>query len=102
MLSMLHLCILNMDSVAGFDWDDNNVAKVAARGFTAADVERAFLNGRGTYFPDQDHSGGEERFWLIGVTDDGRHVTVPFTVRGVRVRPITAWTTARKYRRWVR
>ena len=29
-------------------------------------------------------------------------VTVPFTVRTERIRPITAWTTARKYRKWVR
>ena len=91
-----------MDDLVGFDWNDGNVAKVVARGFTVADVERAFLNGRGTSFPDADHSSHEERFWLIGVTDDGRHITVPFTVRDDLVRPITAWTTARKYRRWVR
>ncbi len=91
-----------MDSVAGFDWHENNVAKVNARGFTVSDVERAFLNGRGTFFPDNDPPSDEERFWLIGVTDDRRHITVPFTVRGDLLRPITAWTTARKYRRWVR
>ena len=91
-----------MDNVIGFDWDESNEAKVQARGFMVADVERAFLNGRGTYFPDKQHSNHEARFWLIGMTDDGRHITVPFTVRGERVRPITAWTTARKYRRWVR
>jgi uncharacterized DUF497 family protein len=91
-----------MDTVRGFDWDEGNASKVAARGFSTADVERAFLNGRGSYFPDLRHSEGEERFWLIGVTDDGRHVTVPFAVRGDLIRPVTAWTTARKYRRWVR
>ncbi len=94
--------MLDMDTVQGFDWDDANASKVAERGFTVADVERAFLNGRGTYFPDLDHSVREERFWLIGVTDDGRHITVPFTVRGELNRPITAWTTKRRYRRWVR
>lgn len=94
--------MLDMDSVSGFEWDEGNSSKVLARGFTIADVERAFLNGRGTYFPDLSHSEGEERFWLIGVTDDGRHITVPFTVRDDQVRPITAWTTNRKYRRWVR
>ncbi len=94
--------MLDMDSVSGFDWDEANAGKVEARGFTGADVERAFLNGRGTYFPDVGHSEGEERFWLIGVTDDGRHITVPFTVRHGMIRPITAWTTKKKYRRWVR
>ncbi len=91
-----------MDEALSFDWDAGNTRKVEARGFTIADVEGAFLNGRGTYFPDRRHSAGEERFWLIGVTDDGRHVTVPFAVRDDLIRPITAWTTARKYRRWVR
>ena len=91
-----------MDNAVGFEWDENNIDKVQIRGFTMSDVERAFLNGRGTYFPDKEHPSGEERFWLIGITDDGRHITVPFTVRGTRLRPITAWTTARKYRKWVR
>ena len=94
--------ILDMDAIRGFDWDDGNVSKVETRGFTVADVERAFLNGRGTYFPDLRRSETEERHWLIGLTDDGRHVTVPFTIRTDRIRPITAWTTARKYRKWVR
>jgi uncharacterized DUF497 family protein len=94
--------MLDMDILSGFEWDEGNVGKVEARGFTVADVERAFLNGRGTYFPDLSDSEGEERFWLIGITDDGRHITVPFTVRDDRIRPITAWKTNRKYRRWVR
>ena len=94
--------MLSMDTLEGFDWDQANVGKVESRGFSTADVERAFLNGRGTYFPDRKHSGDEGRFWLIGITDDGRHITVPFTVRGDKVHPITAWTTNHKYRRWVR
>ena len=94
--------MVSMDDVLGFDWDAGNTTKVEARGFTSADVERAFLNGRGTYFPYRRHSSHEGRFWLIGITDDGRHMTVPFTVRDDRIRPVTAWTTARKYRRWVR
>ena len=64
--------MLNMDTVERFDWDEGNVGKVEARGFSVADVESAFLNGRGTYFPDLQHSDGEPRFWLIGLTDDGR------------------------------
>jgi hypothetical protein len=94
--------MLDMDNLVGFDWDENNSSKVEARGFTVADIERAFLNGRGTVFPDRQHSGEEARFWLIGLTDDGRHITVPSTVRSDLIRPITAWTTKRKYRRWVR
>lgn len=91
-----------MDALRGFDWDEGNASKVETRGFAVADVERAFLNGRGTYFPDLRHSETEERHWLIGLTDDGRHVTVPFTIRTDRIRPITAWKTARQYRKWVR
>ena len=94
--------MLGMDNLIGFDWDAGNARKGEVRGFSMADIERAFLNGRGTVFPDLHHSEGETRSWLIGVTDDGRHITVPFTVRGDLIRPVTAWTTARKYRRWVR
>ena len=75
-----------MDTILGFEWDEGNMAKVETRGFTVGDVERTFLNGRGTLFPDLGHSQGEDRYWLIGITDDGRHVTVPFTVRTQRIR----------------
>ena len=94
--------MLSMDKPQGFEWDNGNTSKVEARGFSVADVERAFLNGRGTYFPDRQHSGREARYWLIGLTDGGRHITVPFAVRNDMIRPITAWTTKRRYRRWVR
>jgi uncharacterized DUF497 family protein len=94
--------MVSMDTLEVFEWDEANVAKVEARGFSAADVESAFLNGRGTCFRDRKHSEAEGRLWLIGMTDDDRHITVPFTVRGAKVRPITAWTTKRRYRRWVR
>ena len=40
--------MLDMDRLSGFEWDGGNVSKVEARGFTVADVERAFLNERGT------------------------------------------------------
>ena len=59
------MCILHMDSILGFEWDDGNVRKVEARSFSVADLERAFLNGRGTYFPDLRHSETEDRHWLI-------------------------------------
>lgn len=94
--------MLDMDTINGFDWDAANRDHIASRGFAVAAGESAFLNGRGSYFPDRQHSESEPRFWLIGLTDDGRHITVPFTVRDERIRPITAWTTKRKYRRWVR
>ena len=94
--------MLDMATIVGFNWDENNIAKVTASGFPPSDVELAFLNGRGTLFPDRTHSEGELRLWLIGMTDDGRHITVPFTIRNELIRPITAWTTKRKYRRWTR
>ena len=94
--------MLDPQRAEGFEWDSANLEKVEARGFSAFDVERAFLNGRGTIFPDLKHSEAETRYWLIGVTDDGRHITVPFTMRENLIRPITAWKTKRKYRRWVR
>ena len=94
--------MLDQQRAEGFEWDAANLEKIEARGFSAADVERAFLNGRGTVFPDRKHSEEEQRYWLIGVTDRGRHITVPFTMRDERIRPITAWETKRKYRRWVR
>ena len=45
-------------------------------------------------FPDLKHSQSEERYIALGVTDEGRHIFVAFTLRNISektyIRPISS------------
>lgn len=79
--------------VAGFEWDHGNRGKCQKHGVSLVAIESLF-RGPVAVFPDQTHSGDEERLKAIGRSDAGRHVLIVFTLRtreGARyIRPISA------------
>lgn len=79
--------------VTGFDWDHGNRDKCRKYGVSIAEIESVFRNPIAT-FPDPAHSQHEERFKAIGLTREGRHIFLVFTLRERRgetlVRPISA------------
>lgn len=81
-----------------FDWDESNEEHV----LDPAEVEEAVLDPDGIG-ADARNVAGEERAALIGATESGRVLHVVYTIRGERVRPITArdadGTEKRRYRR---
>jgi uncharacterized DUF497 family protein len=78
---------------SGFDWDDGNRGKCLKHGVSAAEIEALFM-GPVAIRPDLEHSQSETRFLAIGLTVEGRHILVAFTIRhrpGERyIRPISA------------
>lgn len=82
----------------GFEWDDANVEHVARHGLDPADVELALANGALTL----QHAvtgSGEKRWVSVGPTGargNGRLVVVVWTVRGARVRVVTAYPAAKR------
>ncbi|HYU11069.1 MAG TPA: BrnT family toxin [Stellaceae bacterium] len=79
--------------VAGFDWDRANRDKCQKHGVSIDAIEAAFRKPIAVV-PDPAHSGVEERFKAIGVTDEGRHILIVFALR-IRegetfIRPISA------------
>ena len=85
--------------IAGFDWDRANRDKCQAHGVSIAAIESAFRRPVAVV-PDPRHSTAEERFKAIGVTDEGRHVLIVFTLRSrgrqAVIRPISARYMHRK------
>ena len=85
--------------IARFDWDRGNREKCRKHGLSLDEIEAAFARPL-AILPDPAHSRGEERFKAIGVTAQGRHIFVVFTLRGrdglVFVRPISARPMHRK------
>ena len=83
----------------GFDWDQANAPKILERhGVTPGDCEQVFFNEPLLVAPDARHSGAEERWAALGRTAVGRPLTVVFTFRGGRIRPISARDMSRKER----
>ena len=88
-----------LGTLSGFDWDEGNRAKCRKHGVSPAEIEALFVRP-GRMFSDAGHSATEERFRIIGRTDNGRYVFLVFTVRekdGRKfVRPISARYMHRK------
>lgn len=84
---------MDISHVAGFDWDDGNLAKCQKHGVTIADIESVFI-GAPSIGPDIAHSTMETRFLAIGRAASGRHVFLAFTWRerdgAPFIRPISA------------
>ena len=83
----------------GFDWDSGNAEKNRAKhGVTQAECEQVFFNAPLVAAADAAHSGQEARFFVLGQTDAGRLLFEAFTLRGTRIRVISARDMSRKER----
>jgi hypothetical protein len=84
----------------GFDWDEGNAPKIPARHrVSPAECEQVFFNEPLVVAEDAAHSGAEQRWAAWGRTAEGRTLAVVFTLRGDRIRPISAREMNRKERR---
>jgi len=86
-------------AIAGFDWDDGNLAKCRKHGVSAQEIEFLFEAGP-QIAPDIKHSGAEDRFIAVGRSAMGRALFVAFMFRKVegtfRIRPVSARYMHRK------
>ena len=77
--------------VEGFEWDAGNSAKNWRRHqVRQAEAEQTLLNRPLVVAADLKHSQKEPRFIALGQTEAGRNLAVVFTIRGKRVRVISA------------
>ena len=84
----------------GFEWDDGNSSKNWLRHeVQQVEAEQALLNTPLVVNATSTHAAGEPRFIALGQTDAGRLLTIVFTVRGTRVRVISARSMSKKERR---
>ena len=84
----------------GFDWDEGNAPKIWEKhAVSQAECEQVFFNEPIVVGEDVKHSSAESRFYVLGGTDKGRKLFLVFTLRGDRIRVITARDMGRKERR---
>jgi len=92
--------MLEIGSLDGFDWDAGNLTKNWDRHQVAnTECEEVFLNTPLLLADDPKHSVKEARHYALGQTDNGRLLFVAFTVRGARIRVISARPMSGKERR---
>ena len=65
----------------GFDWDSGNIDKNWRKHRVhASESEEVFFNEPYYVTEDTGHSGTEQRFYLLGVTNAGRRLFVVFVI----------------------
>lgn len=88
------------DSVDGFQWDSGNISKSMDRHrVTSLECEEVFFNSPLLSGEDEKHSASENRHYVLGTTDRNRLLFIVFTLRGSKIRVISARDMNRKERK---
>ena len=80
-----------------FQWDKGNINKnLEKHGVTNGEIEQVFFDSSKKEFTDVVHSGEELRCRVVGKTKSGRLLFVVYTLRGSKIRIISARDTNRR------
>jgi uncharacterized protein len=91
--------MIDLSAITGFDWDDNNREKNWEKhGVLAGECEEVFFNLPLLLQPDLSHSQKEPRYYVLGQTIAGRRLFIAFTIRGEKIRVISARDMSKKER----
>ena len=89
-----------MGKESEFEWDQWNAQKNEVKhGVSRLEAESAFFDEYYRLFEDLKHSSEEKRYILYGKSIENRVLMVGFTVRGHRVRIITARPASQRERK---
>ncbi|MEW6516651.1 MAG: BrnT family toxin [candidate division FCPU426 bacterium] len=83
-----------------FEWDQGNFEKNWQKhGVKPIECEQVFFNEPLVVTDDENHSGQEKRYYALGKTDEKRLLFVVFTIRGRKLRVISARNMNRNERK---
>jgi len=94
--------MIELDQIAGFDWNDGNSRKSADKhDVSQAEAESVFFNDPLIVVEDAKHSEREQRLNALGKTSEDRLLHITFTLRqnGTMIRVISARDMNRKERK---
>lgn len=84
-----------------FEWNpDKAKINLEKHGVSFQEASTVFNDPLSVTFPDPDHSIGENRYVIIGISRFGQLLVVSHTDRGEKVRIISARKTTRQERRF--
>jgi uncharacterized protein len=92
------MVIVKLPDVLSFEWDTGNEQKNWLKHkVTSEEAEEPFFSDDYIILEDKPHSrGGEERFILLGKTTQEKLLLMVFTIRGKKIRIISARVANRK------
>ena len=91
--------MIDLSHITGFYWDENNREKNWEKHqVLAGECEEVFFNLPLLLQPDLSHSQKEPRSYVLGHTTAGRRLFIAFTVRGDKIRVISARDMSKKER----
>ena len=91
---------LFISNLEGFHWDGGNRNKNwESHKVAVAEIEEVFLNSPLFFFDDAGHSDKEQRTLALGKTFGDRLLSIAFTIRHNKIRPISARDMSRKERK---
>ena len=83
--------MIDWNSFNSFQWDKGNIDKnYKKHQISSSQSEEAFLDEKAIALEDIYHSQKEKRYTLIGKTFEGTPLFIVFTVRGKKIRIISA------------
>ena len=83
--------MIDLSDVRGFEWDEGNVVKNwETDKVSQKECEEVFVNHPRVIVKDTKHSQVEDRFVILGITNKSRKLTIIFTLRGDKIRVISA------------
>jgi uncharacterized DUF497 family protein len=84
----------------GFEWDQSNIEKNWEKHRVSyLECEEVFFNQPLLVQEDEIHSKFEPRYYVLGRSNDGRHLFIVFTIRRNKIRVISARNMSRRERR---
>ena len=92
--------MIGLGSLDGFEWDDGNRTKNWEKHqVSSSECEEIFFNIPLLLFADTAHSQQEPRYYVLGKTSSDRRLFLTFTVRGTKIRVISARPMSRRERK---
>jgi uncharacterized DUF497 family protein len=89
----------DFSKIIGFDWDEGNLYKNWEKhGVSTGECEEVFFNDPFFSYFDNTHSTPENRFYVLGETNQDRKLFVVFTIRKNKLRVISARDMSKKER----
>lgn len=92
--------LIAMPEFEGFNWSGGNAEKNWSRHrVSPLEAEQVFFNSPLLAGEDPAHSHQEKRLFALGQTDEGRELFVAFTIRGRKLRVVSARDMSRRERK---
>jgi len=88
---------VRLPKILAFEWDEGNIDKSYEKhGISPKEAEEVFVSEELFVLPDKKHSKAEKRHIALGKTQEGKNLFVVFTLKGKKIRIISARRMHRK------